>query len=735
MSPPSMDEIMDTYTDHLLADTTTQPLGPFSFGAGAQPTPTDDLDDYLRSIGALPPRPAAVAPAPGPGRGAPQMGRLGFDAYGYLRAVGALPPRPAAVAPAPGPGHGAPQMGRMGFDAYGYLRAVGALPLPTATAGSNATSHGGVVPGLPAVYDDSLMLNASYMQMAVQVPSDLLPPPPGFSPLVAPARAEPGPGAISGALYAQIHAPPRLPAQRPAATVPVSDGSAASRPPLCAPYDNDIDENLRKMEKEPGERPSPDYLTTVHLDQINPSTRADLVAWMARFTRDYGLADGTLHRAVSYIDRFLSVKVLDSYTDNHNLLHLLGATAVFLAAKYESQSTVLKLNPTEIARYGGFTEGKEAIIRTEFVMIEALGYRLGGPTTKTFVDHFTRYSQGQNDLQVQRMAHRIADKSLRNYGCLVYPPSVVAAASIFKAMCVLNTPGQKPWSSELEQLTGNGDAAAKKRPWYKRALGGLITRIPRARPATGVAAPSAGRTAERRSRWWASVKAKSVALAREACVCAPLCSYDGVVGVHIDAVAPRRWSGPTGVSSAGRGLSPVSARKVAPSPGRAPGVATAVEGARRRRASAAVGGALSPVSARSAAASPSRAPAVTPVVKGARTRRRSASSAAGSLSPVSARRALAPALSRAPAVEGPNKRVFFMGSSLSDDERMRRLVLGEEGARRRGVTIEMTKRRGRRKWRAPGESRLRRMSSANATDAEDEAGKTNSSLGRAVMSA
>ncbi|KAL5212433.1 hypothetical protein ABZP36_023280 [Zizania latifolia] len=281
---------------------------------------------------------------------------------------------------------------------------------------------------------------------------------------------------------------------------------------------------------------------------------------------------------------------------------------------------------------------------------------------------------------------------------------------------------QRAGSNSVQRRARNGDAAAKKRPWYKRALGGF-TRILWVLPATGVAAPSAGRTAERRSRWWASLKAKSAALAREACVCAPLCSYDGVVGVHVDAVAPRRWSGPRGVSSAGRGLSPVSARRVAPSPSRAPVVAPAVEGARRRRASAATGGALSPVSARSAAASPSRATAVTPAVEGAR-RRRTTSSVAGSLSPVSVRRALAPALSRAPAVEGPIKRVFFRGSSLSDDERMRRFVLAEEGARRRGV-IEMTKRRGRRKWRAPGESRLRRMSSAHATDAKDEAGETN----------
>ncbi|KAG8071379.1 hypothetical protein GUJ93_ZPchr0006g42293 [Zizania palustris] len=252
---------------------------------------------------------------------------------------------------------------------------------------------------------------------------------------------------------------PRLP-PRQAPTVPVSDVvSTTSRPQLCAPYDNDIDDNLRTTEKEPDERPSPDYLKTVHRDRISPSTRANLVGWMYKFTQEYDLAAGTLHRAVSYIDRFLSVRTLASYTDHHVhvVLRLLGATAVFIAAKYESTSTTKKLKATEVARYGGFTDGKELITRVEFLMIEALEYRLGGPTAETFVDHFTRYRQGEKDPEVKRLAHDIADKSLRNYGCLGYLPSLVAAASIFLARCVLyptDQPHSTAWSTELEELTG-----------------------------------------------------------------------------------------------------------------------------------------------------------------------------------------------------------------------------------------------------------------------------------------
>ncbi|KAF0933557.1 hypothetical protein E2562_018804 [Oryza meyeriana var. granulata] len=154
------------------------------------------------------------------------------------------------------------------------------------------------------------------------------------------------------------------------------------------------------------------------------------------------------------------------------------------------------------------------------------------------------------------------------------------------------------------------------------------------------------------------------------------------MGVHVDAMAPRRM-GASG--SAGGGISPSPPRRA--SPGRAPAVmAPAGQGART-----AAGGGVgrSPESQRRA--SPSRA---------------------------------APAVAvEPPAVEGPRRRVSFSGGeSLWNDELMRRFVLAQEGPPRRGE-MEMATRHRRRKWRAPGESRLRRMSLAHV--AADQDGETN----------
>uniref|UniRef100_A0A0E0F4D4 Cyclin-like domain-containing protein n=1 Tax=Oryza meridionalis TaxID=40149 RepID=A0A0E0F4D4_9ORYZ len=185
----------------------------------------------------------------------------------------------------------------------------------------------------------------------------------------------------------------------------VPDDSSASCPQLCAPYDDDIDSNLRAMEKDTAQRPSPDYLDTVHDGQISAAARASLVPWMGRLTHRFELAIGTLHRAVSYVERFLSARALPRYTAHQ--LSLIGATAVYVAAKYEDQETVFKLDAREIAGYSKFTSVQE-VLAMESEMMVALGYRLGGLNTETFVDHFTRYSKGKEELHVQRLTRHVA---------------------------------------------------------------------------------------------------------------------------------------------------------------------------------------------------------------------------------------------------------------------------------------------------------------------------------------
>ncbi|XP_066380868.1 putative cyclin-F2-1 [Miscanthus floridulus] len=242
------------------------------------------------------------------------------------------------------------------------------------------------------------------------------------------------------------------------------DNSMGAPPKLCCPYDGfdeDIEATLRAQEDEAKAKPSPDYLETTQGGRMSQDTRATLVGWMKRFTQCYGLAPGTLHRAVSYADRFLSVQQMADV--GMHRLRLLGAVAVYAAAKYEDQGTVELLDAAEIASYcsrcggGRFTSSKEEVLDMERTLLAALDYRLGRPTAYTFVEHFTRhYGEEELRLELRSCAHDFVDMSLFHYSCLQHNPSAVAAAAMFLARLTLKpTYGQmKSWNRELKELTG-----------------------------------------------------------------------------------------------------------------------------------------------------------------------------------------------------------------------------------------------------------------------------------------
>ncbi|XP_044955080.1 putative cyclin-F2-1 [Hordeum vulgare subsp. vulgare] len=239
--------------------------------------------------------------------------------------------------------------------------------------------------------------------------------------------------------------------------VPVSDAAESNNSAmrsLLSDYDADIDFNLRMLEMKVEEPARPDYLKTVQGDRMSPSMRANLVIWMDGFARYYGLAPGVLPRAVSYVDRVLSERTLPM-THMEYELHLLGATAVFTAAKYEEQATIFKINAATIARDCGFASSKE-VIAMECKMLAALRYELSTPTAYTFVDHFTRFSKGERDLEVQKLAHQLAETSLVEYRCLQLMPSAVAASAVFLARLILNpmTSQVQKWNREFTELTG-----------------------------------------------------------------------------------------------------------------------------------------------------------------------------------------------------------------------------------------------------------------------------------------
>ncbi|KAG9956498.1 hypothetical protein KCU78_g24749, partial [Aureobasidium melanogenum] len=95
---------------------------------------------------------------------------------------------------------------------------------------------------------------------------------------------------------------------------------------MVAEYGDEIFEYMRTLEERM--RPNAHYMD--YQNECQWSMRSVLMDWMIQVHTRFTLLPETLFLAVNYIDRFLSCKVISL-----GKLQLVGATAIFLAAKYE----------------------------------------------------------------------------------------------------------------------------------------------------------------------------------------------------------------------------------------------------------------------------------------------------------------------------------------------------------------------------------------------------------------
>jgi G2/mitotic-specific cyclin 3/4 len=111
-------------------------------------------------------------------------------------------------------------------------------------------------------------------------------------------------------------------------------------------------------------RPNAHYMD--YQNECQWSMRSVLMDWMIQVHTRFTLLPETLFLAVNYIDRFLSCKVISL-----GKLQLVGATAIFLAAKYEEvncpsvQEVVYMVD-------GGYTQ--DEILKAERYMLSMLSF-------------------------------------------------------------------------------------------------------------------------------------------------------------------------------------------------------------------------------------------------------------------------------------------------------------------------------------------------------------------------
>ncbi|XP_047083816.1 cyclin-A3-1-like [Lolium rigidum] len=202
-----------------------------------------------------------------------------------------------------------------------------------------------------------------------------------------------------------------------------------------ASYLEDIDSYMRSLEEL--RRPR-DYMPET---LVTPARRAAVVNWLVRVADAFKFPADTLHLAVSYVDRFLSVGVIV-----RKELQLLAVAAMLLAAKYENGYI------HEVEDYTYITDNlytKQQVVKMESDILNLLKFEMGSPTTRTFLRRYIATCRRGDAKKLEFLCSYLADLSLLDYDCTKFKPSVVAAACLFVARFTIN-PNTRPWNLMLQ---------------------------------------------------------------------------------------------------------------------------------------------------------------------------------------------------------------------------------------------------------------------------------------------
>jgi G2/mitotic-specific cyclin 3/4 len=206
---------------------------------------------------------------------------------------------------------------------------------------------------------------------------------------------------------------------------------------MVAEYGQDIFQYMRKLEIQM--RPNPGYMDAQ--TEIHWSMRSILIDWLVQVHHRFNLLPETLYLTINYIDRFLSIK-----TVSLSKFQLVGATALFLAAKYE-EINCPSVQELEYMVDHGYSV--DEILKAERYMIDLLEFNLGWPGPMSFL---RRTSKADDyDLETRTLAKYLLEVTVMDEKFVAAPPSWTAAAAHCLARRML---GRGAWSRAHVYFSG-----------------------------------------------------------------------------------------------------------------------------------------------------------------------------------------------------------------------------------------------------------------------------------------
>ncbi|KIX04464.1 uncharacterized protein Z518_05332 [Rhinocladiella mackenziei CBS 650.93] len=206
---------------------------------------------------------------------------------------------------------------------------------------------------------------------------------------------------------------------------------------MVAEYGDEIFEYMRQLELKM--LPNAHYMDNQH--EIQWSMRSVLMDWLVQVHLRFNLLPETLFLCVNYIDRFLSCKVVSL-----GKLQLVGATAIFIAAKYE------EINCPSVQEIVYMVDGGysiDEILKAERFMLTMLQFELGWPGPMSFLRRISKADD--YDLETRTLAKYFLEVTLMDERFVGSPPSFTAAASHCLARIMLR---KGTWSTHHVYYSG-----------------------------------------------------------------------------------------------------------------------------------------------------------------------------------------------------------------------------------------------------------------------------------------
>lgn len=184
---------------------------------------------------------------------------------------------------------------------------------------------------------------------------------------------------------------------------------------MVAEYSDDIFSYMRELENRMA--PNPYYMD--QQTEIQWSMRGVLVDWVVQVHQRFNLLPETLFLTINYIDRFLSCKIVSL-----GKLQLVGATAIFIAAKYEEVNC-----PTlsEIIYMVDNGYSADELLKAERFMLSMLQFELGWPGPMSFLRRISKADD--YDLETRTLAKYFLEVTIMDERFIGCTPSYLAAGA------------------------------------------------------------------------------------------------------------------------------------------------------------------------------------------------------------------------------------------------------------------------------------------------------------------